>query len=162
MLKTLIKPSAVLGAIIGVILGIILLIPIVQILAFIAFLLIGSGVVWYLKHYSFIGIISLKDGAIMGAVSGFIATLTASLICLPVIIIKLFFISPITRGASSNQGIDMIFSYIFILILLVLSSIAPIISLFNALSGMSAAFIYKKKEDQNLNLQTEFVIDDTI
>ncbi|MEI7475502.1 MAG: hypothetical protein WCK67_12070 [bacterium] len=161
MMNTLIKPSAVLGAILGAALGIILLIPFLNVLGFLAFMLIGVGIVWYLKHYSFIGIITVKDGAIMGAVSGFCATIAASLIYLPFNIIYWFFISPALK-TNTWHGPNMVFSYIFISIILVLTAIAPMLALFNALSGMAAAFMYKKIENQQIEGQTEFIIDDTI
>lgn len=163
MIKTLIKPSAVLGGIIGAILGIILLIPFLNILSFLAFLVIGAGVICYLKEYSFIGIISIKDGAIIGGISGFCATITASFIYLPFIMFKLFYGSITASTTNGWNGSNMIFSYFLLLTILVITAIAPMIAIFNALSGMAATYFYNKKENlQMTEGQTEFIIDDTI
>lgn len=163
MIKTLIKPSAVLGGIIGVLLGIILLIPFLNVLGFLAFMIIGTAVVCYLKHYSFIGILSIKDGAIIGATSGFCATITTSMIYIPFIMFKLFFFSTTAAISSNWSGTNMILSYFFLLAMLVITAIAPMVALFNALSGMAAAYVYNKKENIQIGEgQTEFIIDDTI
>lgn len=153
-MKLLIKPSIVLGAIAGAVFGVLLLIPFVNAVAFLAYGLIGAGVVFYLKRNSFVGILSIQDGALIGAISGFIALISSMTVFLPIQLII---------NIASKTGLNIFSSFIMasyslIVFPMFIFFIASLSALFNAFSGLVVAFIYEKIENQSVKDQGELEI----
>lgn len=148
-MKILIKSSLVLGAIAGVALGILMAFSFIQCLAFVLFLLLGAGVVYYLKKNSFVGMMTVKQGAIVGAVSGFTGFLTAYLSYLPIS----FIFHLIFGSFNLKSGFDILNSFMFssftyfIGVISIIFSLALLIALFSAFSGLIAAYIYLRIEE---------------
>ena len=145
-MRFLIKSSAMLGAILGAILGLILLIPYVKCLSCFSFALSGAGVLYYLKKNSFADKLSIHDGAIIGAVSGFTAFVAASVVYLPMSYALGLLFSPITKSGPNFATSFILASYNLFIIPLLIFSIALLTALFSALSGLIAAYIYEQLE----------------
>jgi hypothetical protein len=148
-LKILIKSSLVLGTIAGAILGVLLALPFIQCLVFILFLFLGAAVVYYLKKNSFVGMVTIKQGAIAGAISGF-AGFSAAYICyLPIS----FIFHLIFKSFNLKSGFDILNSFMFtsftyfIGIMAIIFALALLIALFSAFSGLIAAYIYLRIEE---------------
>ena len=143
-MKLLIRPSLVLGAIAGLGFGVLLCIPFIQAFACFAYALIGGGIVFFLKRNSFVGVLSIHDGALIGALAGFAACITSSVIMVPL----LAFLSLIP-GFGFNLNIFssfVMFSYSLLVLPLIIFFIALMSALFNAFSGLVVAYIYEKLE----------------
>jgi hypothetical protein len=156
----LIKPSLTLGAISGAILGIFLLIPFINSFScFILFTIVGAGVVFYLKNNSFIGILSLQDGAFIGAVSGFVSLITAALVYIPLSYILGLIFSPLSKAGGTLVSSFIVASYsIFVMIMLVFF-MALLSALFNAFSGLIVAYIFGRIENNPIKEEKEFSVE---
>lgn len=145
-MKLLIKPAIVLGAITGAIFGILMLIPYIQALCCFAFAFIGAAIVFYLKKNNLIGLISSSDGALIGAVSGFIAIFAAATIFLPINYISAF-IFDFKQNVEFNILTSLLsFSYSIFAMVMIVFFIAMLSSLFNAFSALVVAYIYERLE----------------
>ena len=148
--KMLIKSSVVLGAILGAIFGVIMLIPFIKCLVCFSFIIIGGIVVFYLKKNAFAGILSIQDGALIGAVSGFVALIAGSIIYLPIeYLISLIFSH--TPKAAFNLGTSLLVgSYSIFVWAMLVFFVALLSALFNAFSGLIVAYIYQRIEENPL------------
>lgn len=151
----LIRPSLLLGAIAGLIFGIIALFslipfPLFQLtpcLSCFSFTFIGAGVVFYLKKNSFLGFLSPQDGAFIGALSGFSGFIAASVIYLPVVYIFSLFSAPMAKSSANLLNSMLVSGYSLIIIGMLVFFIALLSALFSAFSGLIAAYIYSKIEN---------------
>ena len=70
----LVKQTAILSAILGGILGLLTLIPFVRNFSFMLLILCVSAVILvYMKKKDLIGVIDLKEGAVLGGIIGFVS-----------------------------------------------------------------------------------------
>ncbi len=147
-MQNIIKSSFVLGAILGLCSGLLLLIPFIAPLIFILlFLIISVAIIIYLKKNAFIGLLSVQDGAIIGTISGFISIVAASMIYIPgLYLINLFVGNVATKNFNLSDFLSMA-SYNLTIIVMIVFFIALLGALFNAFTGMVAAYIYEKMED---------------
>ncbi|OGI00992.1 MAG: hypothetical protein A2287_00190 [Candidatus Melainabacteria bacterium RIFOXYA12_FULL_32_12] len=156
-MKLLIKSSVVLGAIAGAILGVILLIPFIQAFACFAYVLVGAGIVFYLKRNSFVGILSTHDGALIGAISGFTALVASSLVYLPIYSL----INMVFRATSGLNpfGSFWVTSYSLFVIPMLIFFLALLSALFNAFSGLAVTYIYGLIENNSVQEDGEILIE---
>lgn len=139
-------PSIYLGAVSGVIFGILLLIPFISpFIFFLMFILSGIGVIVFLKRHRAVGMLSVYDGCILGAVAGFISLVSASVIYVP----KFF----IFGKFFSLKGYD-----ILAVIMLVFCT-ALLSALFNGFAGLVTAYIYEKIETKHFSFKDHFELD---
>lgn len=149
MNKIVLKQTAILSAIIGLILGVITLIPFVRGFSFLLLILAVSAVVLvYMKKNELIGIIDIREGAILGAIIGFISFLTFSIIFIPIAaiigsIFKTYYLGWLAMLLKASG--------FFVLIMLVIF-VGTLSALMNAFAGLVTAYIYEilsgmKKED---------------
>jgi len=162
-LKPLIKSSVVLSIIIGIFLGIITLIPLVNCLACLAYSLIGAIVVFYFKRNNLVGVITLQEGALIGAVSGFVSFISASAVYLPLsYLINLIFYSANTKTVLHIASSFLVTSFNLFVIIMLVFFMAILSSLFNAFSALAVAFIYEKVEklpsDIDISQDQTFII----
>jgi len=156
----LIKPSLILGAISGAALGIFLLIPFINTFScFILFTIVGAGIVFYLKKNSFIGILSLQDGALVGAISGFISLVAAAVVYLPISYILSLIFSPISKAGGNLINSFMVASYSIFVMIMLTFFMALLSALFNAFSGLIAAYIYERIENNPIKEEKEFTVE---
>ena len=77
----LLKQLSILSAFAGAILGLVTIIPYVSMLSFLLLILCLSAVILvYLKQNDLIGIISIREGCIFGAVIGFVSFIAFSIV----------------------------------------------------------------------------------
>ena len=150
----LLKQLSILSAFAGAILGFITIIPYVSFISFMLLILcLSAFVLAYLKQNELIGIISVREGCIFGAVIGFVSFLAFA------VVFTAWLIPSYTQGfmrfflGSFGSFIVMIFLIIFM---------GGISALFNAFSGLVTAYVYELitgvKKENNQNSSVDFEI----
>ena len=156
----LLKQLSILSAFAGAILGFITIIPYVSFISFMLLILcLSAFVLAYLKQNELIGIISVREGCIFGAVIGFVSFLAFAVVFTPISMLLGWLIPSYTQGfmrfflGSFGSFIVMIFLIIFM---------GGISALFNAFSGLVTAYVYELitgiKKENNQNSSVDFVI----
>ena len=155
----LIKQTAILSAILGGILGVLTLIPFVKNFSFLLLIVcISAVVIIYMKKNDLIGIIDVREGAILGAIIGFVSFIAFSIVFIPLVaIVGLIFKGYYTYGITYMLRISGFFVLIMLVIFLGLLS-----ALMNSFSGLVTAYMYEilsgiKKEEKE-NEQVDFEI----
>ena len=154
----LLKQLSILSAFAGAILGFITIIPYVSFISFML-LILCLFVLAYLKQNELIGIISVREGCIFGAVIGFVSFLAFAVVFTPISMLLGWLIPSYTQGfmrfflGSFGSFIVMIFLIIFM---------GGISALFNAFSGLVTAYVYELitgvKKENNQNSSVDFEI----
>ena len=154
----LLKQVALFSALIGGAIGILTLIPFIGSLCFLTLILFLSAIIIvYLKRHDLIGIIDLKEGAILGGVIGFSSFLAFSVVFTPIsaligMMFSKYYIGKLLTMFISNFG------GFFIMIMLLLF-LALISALMNAFSGLVTVYVYevlsglKKAENENIDFE---------
>ena len=156
----LLKQLSILSAFAGAILGFITIIPYVSFISFMLLILcLSAFVLAYLKQNELIGIISVREGGIFGAVIGFVSFLAFAVVFTPISMLLGWLIPSYTQGfmrfflGSFGSFIVMIFLIIFM---------GGISALFNAFSGLVTAYVYELitgvKKENNQNSSVDFEI----
>ena len=154
----LLKQVALFSALIGGAIGVITLIPFVGTLSFLTLILFLSAIIIvYLKKHDLIGIIDMKEGAILGAVIGFASFVAFFIMFTPlsiliVFIAKTYYVGHLLRIFFENFGG-------FFVMIMLLFFLALISALMNAFSGLTTAYVYellsglKKAENENIDFE---------
>ena len=156
----LLKQLSILSAFAGAILGFITIIPYVSFISFMLLILcLSAFVLAYLKQNELIGIISVREGCIFGAVIGFVSFLAFAVVFTPISMLLGWLIPSYTQGfmrfflGSFGSFIVMISLIIFM---------GGISALFNAFSGLVTAYVYELitgiKKENNQNSSVDFEI----
>lgn len=154
----LVKQAAILSAILGGILGVLTLIPFIRNFSFMLLILcISAVIIVYMKKNDLIGIIDVKEGAILGAIIGFVSFIAFSIVFVPLVtLVGLIFKGYYTFGISYMLKV----SGFFVLVMLV-AFVGILSALMNAFAGLATAYLYEvlsgvKKEDKaNENVDFE-------
>lgn len=154
----LIKQTAILSAILGGILGILTLIPFINGFSFLLLVAgISAVVIIYMKKNNLIGIIDVKEGAILGAIIGFISFVAFSIVFIPLVaLVGLIFKNYYTYGVTYLLRASGFFVLVILVIFLGLLS-----ALMNSFTGLVTAYIYeiltgvKKEDKQEENIDFE-------
>lgn len=156
----ILKQLSILSAFAGVILGLITIIPYVSALSFFVLILFLSAfIIVYMKQNDLIGIISVREGCIFGAVIGFVSFLTFSVVYLPLSMIIGALIPSYTQGALRFLLGGGFVSFVVMFMLVVLT--AGLSALFNGFTGLITAYVYelitgrKKTSDENTSIDFE-------
>jgi len=152
-MERFIKPSIWLGAISGAVFGILLLIPfIAPFMFFFSFLLTGIIVIVVLKKTNTVGILTMQDGALIGAIAGFCSLITTSAFYLPIafIIDKIF--NVYSEGFSLSRSLS-ITGYDVMAISMLVFFTAVLSAIINAFTGMLTAFVFDRIENQGMNFE---------
>lgn len=154
----LLKQVALFSALIGGAIGILTLIPFIGTFSFLTLILFLSAIIIvYLKKRDLIGIIDMREGAILGAVIGFASFITFAIVFTPLsivigLIFKSYYIGHLLQIFFENFG------GIFVVIMLLLF-VGLISALMNAFAGLTTAYIYevlsglKKAENENIDFE---------
>ena len=154
----LLKQVALFSSLIGGVIGVITLIPFIGTIAFLTLILfLAAVVIVYLKKHDLIGIIDMKEGAILGSVVGFSSFIAFAIVFTPLstligLIFQSHYVVQLLRMFISNFG------GFFILIMLLLF-LALISALMNAFAGLTTAYVYellsglKKAENENIDFE---------
>lgn len=158
----LIKQTSILSAILGGIIGVLTLIPFVRNFTFMILILcISAVVIIYMKKNDLIGIIDVKEGAVLGAIIGFVSFVAFSVVFVPLVtllsaFLGLFKINYYTFGIAYLLKASGFFVLIMLIIFLGLLS-----ALMNAFAGLVTAYTYellsgiKKEEKAKENVDFE-------
>lgn len=150
MNQLIVKQTAILSAILGGILGVLTLIPFVGSFSFMTLIIcISAVVIIYMKKNELIGILDVREGAILGGIIGFISFITFSIAFIPIaailgLIFKSYYFGWLTMLLKASG--------FFVLIMLVIF-MAILSALMNAFSGLVTVYVYEilsgiKKEDK--------------
>lgn len=153
----LLKQVALFSALIGGGIGILTLIPIVGTFTFLTLILfLAAIVIVYLKKHDLIGIIDMREGAILGAIIGFSAFAAFSVIFTPLSIL----IGLITKnhvGFFLRMFLTDFGGFFVMLMLLFFTGL--ISAMMNAFTGLTTAYVYellsglKKAENENIEFE---------
>ena len=115
-------------------------------------LCLSAFVIVYLKQNDLIGIISIREGCIFGAVIGFVSFIAFSIIYSPISMLLGWLVPSYTQGFL--RFFMTSFGSIVVMILLMIL-MAGISALFNGFTGLVTAWVYelisgvKKEADEN-------------
>ena len=162
-MKVYLKPTIILSAMIGGALGLMLLMPFFSFnfLVCMLFSMVSVFVILYLKKNGLIGILEPVDGALIGALSGFICVVAANLVYIPIYGI----LSAVFKTFGQGIGISifakiMIQNFNLFITGMFLFFFGVIGAIFNAFSGLICAFIYEKFEMDRPEDTTHFEIEE--
>jgi uncharacterized membrane protein len=149
----LLKQLSILSAFAGAILGFITVIPYVSMFSFLILILFLSAfVLAYLKQNDLIGIISIREGCIFGAVIGFVSFMAFSVVYTPISMLLGWLVPAYTQGFL-RFFMTSFGSFVVMILLMIL--MAGISALFNGFAGLVTAWVYelisgvKKEADEN-------------
>ena len=156
----LLKQLAILSAFAGAILGFITVIPYVSAFSFFVLILFLSAIILaYLKQNDLIGIISIREGCIFGAIIGFVSFIAFAIIYTPISMILGWLIPAYTQGFM--RFFLSSFGSVVVMILLIIF-MAGISALFNGFAGLVTAYVYELitgiKKEANENTSIDFEI----
>ena len=156
----LLKQLSVISAFAGVILGLITVIPYIGFVSFMILLLFLSAfVIVYLKQNELIGIISIREGCIFGAIIGFVSFLAFAVVFTPISMLLGWLIPVYTQGFM-RFFLNSFGSFVVMLFLIVF--MAGISALFNGFTGLVTAYVYEMitgiKKENNQNSSVDFEI----
>lgn len=157
------KPVSILSAIIGAVLGVLLLFPFFTFNIFVCFLfsIISLIVILYLKKNALVGILEPKDGAIIGAIVGFVSIAVTSVVYVPLF----WAISSLFKGFGDGIGISaaatiLIQNFNIFLALMYFLIFGMLGAMFNSFTGLITVFIYEKLDTSKPEDTTHFVIEE--
>ena len=156
----LLKQLSILSAFAGVILGLITVIPYLSLISFlITILCLSAFILVYLKQNELIGIISIREGCIFGALIGFVSFLAFSVAYTPISMLLGWLIPSYTQGFL-RFFLTSFGSFVVMIMLIVL--MAGISALFNGFAGLVTAYVYELitgiKKENNQNSSVDFEI----
>ena len=155
----LLKQISLISIFAGAILGFITIVPYLSFLSFMLLIIcLSAFVIVYLKQNDLIGIISVREGCIFGALVGFVSFIAFSVVYTPLSMLLGWLFPAYTQGFLrfflSSGG-----SFLVMVLLMIL--MAGISALFNAFSGLVTAYVYelitgvKKENNQNSSIDFE-------
>jgi hypothetical protein len=157
------KPTIILSSILGAIMGLLLLLPFFSFsfLVCVMFALASVFVIFYLKKNELVGILEPVDGAIIGAISGFMCIVAANIVYIPIFGI----ISAIFKSYGQGVGISifariMIENFNLFITIMFLVFFGMIGAIFNAFSGLICAYIYERLDFEKPEDTTHFTIEE--
>ncbi len=156
----LLKQLSILSAFAGAILGFITVIPYLSFISFMILILcLSAFVLAYLKQNDLIGIISVREGCIFGAVIGFVSFIAFSVVYTPISMLLGWLIPAYTQGFL-RFFLTSFGSFVVMILLIIL--MAGISALFNGFAGLVTAYVYELvtgiKKENNQNSSVDFEI----
>lgn len=156
----LLKQITLISIFAGAILGFITIVPYLSFLSFMVLILFLSAlVIVYLKRNDLIGIISVREGCIFGALIGFVSFIGFSIVYTPLSMLMGWLFSSYTQGFL-RFFLTSFGSFVVMVLLMIL--MAGISALFNAFSGLVTAYVYELvtgvKKENNQNSSVDFEI----
>lgn len=156
----LLKQIAIISAFAGAILGALTIIPYISFLTFMCLMLVlGAIVLAYMIQNELIGIISVREGCIFGAIIGFVSFIAFSIVYTPLSMI-IGWIFPMYTQGFLRFFLNSFGSFIVMILLMIL--MAGISALMNGFAGLVTAWVYGllsgQKKDANENNTIDFEI----
>lgn len=156
----LLKQISILSAFAGAMLGLITVVPYLSFLSFMILILcLSAFVLAYLKQNDLIGIISIREGCIFGAIIGFVSFIAFSIVYAPISML-LGWLFPVYTQGFLRFFLTSFGSVIVMILLMIL--MAGISALFNGFAGLVTAYVYEMitgiKKENNQNSSVDFEI----
>ena len=155
----LLKQLSILSAFAGVILGLVTIVPYLSLFSFLILIVcLSAFVIVYLKQNELIGLISIREGCIFGAVIGFVSFIAFSVVYAPISMLLGWLFPPHTQGFL--RFFMTSFGSVVVMILLMIL-MAGISAMFNAFTGLVTVYVYelitgiKKNPDENTSVDFE-------
>ena len=159
MNQIIIKQTAILSAILGGIIGVVTLIPFIRGISFLILILcISAIVIVYMKKNELIGIIDIKEGAILGAIIGFVSFVAFSIVFIPLAALT----GLIFKDFHNYWILEMLkagFGGVILIIVIVISVSLTLSAPINAFVGLATAYVYeilsgiKKESNENIDFE---------
>lgn len=156
----LLKQISILSVFAGAMLGLITVVPYLSFLSFMILILcLSAFVLAYLKQNELIGIISVREGCIFGAIIGFVSFISFSVVYAPISMLLGWLFPTYTQGFL--RFFLTSFGSVIVMILLMIL-MAGISALFNGFAGLVTAYVYEMitgiKKENNQNSSVDFEI----
>ncbi len=155
----LLKQLAIISAFAGVILGLVTIIPYVSFISFMVLMLfLAAFVIAYMKQNDLIGIISIREGCVFGAIIGFVSFIAFSVAYTPISMLIGWIFPNYTQGFL-RFFLNSFGSFIVMVLLMIL--MAGISALMNGFAGLVTAWVYEvvtginKESAQNNSIDFE-------
>lgn len=155
----LLKQISLISAFAGALLGFVTVVPYVSFLSFMLLIVcLSAFVIVYLKQNDLIGIISIREGCIFGALIGFVSFISFSVVYAPISMLLGWLFPSYTQGFL-RFFLTSFGSFIVMILLMIL--MAGMSALFNAFAGLVTAYAYelitgvKKENNQNSSIDFE-------
>lgn len=152
--KIFLKQLLVLATILGLILGVVTIIPLICNISFLAVMILTAPILFiYLKKINLLGFLDPKEGAIYGAIVGFMSFVGFALSFVPLATIIGF----LYKG-SYYLGVSLLFRSGFFVTVMMVLFVAVLAALLNAFSGFVAMYVYSQIEPQPEETKTSIDI----
>jgi len=156
----LLKQLAIISAFAGAILGVATIIPYISFITFMVLILfLAAFVLTYMKQNDLIGIISIREGCIFGAIIGFVSFIAFSIIYTPISMLIGWILPNYTQGFL-RFFLNSFGSFIVMILLMIL--MAGISALMNGFAGLVTAWVFElisgNKKENNENNTIDFEI----
>ena len=156
----LLKQLAILSAFAGAALGLITVVPFLSLFSFLLLLTcLSAFIIVYLKQNDLIGIISVREGCIFGAIIGFVSFIAFSIIYAPISMIIGFFVPSYTQGFLRFFLTGFGTTVVMVLLMILMAGIS---ALMNGFTGLVTAYVYElitgMKKEANENNSIDFEI----
>ncbi len=153
----IVKQISILSFIFGAALGLITLFPVLNLIAFLfAMFVVGGAMVVFLKKFNLIGLINIREGAVVGAIAGFASFIGLCAVYLPISsLIGLIF--PKYTGGFFSMFFSSFGAFVIGLFLIFFSALMS--ALLNSFAGIFAVWMYefvtgvKKGDNENINFE---------
>ena len=157
----LLKQLTILSAFAGTILGFITIIPYISMVSFLVLILcLSAFVLTYLKQNELIGLISVREGCIFGALIGFVSFIAFSIVYTPISMLLGWLIPSYTQGFLRFFMTSFGSCIVMILLIILMAGIS---ALFNGFTGLVTAWVYELisgvKKEANENNTIDFTIE---
>ncbi len=155
----LLKQLSILSGFAGVILGLVTIVPYISLFSFLILITcLSAFVLVYLKQNELIGLISVREGCIFGAVIGFVSFIAFSVVYAPISMLLGWLFTSYTQGFL--RFFMTSFGSVVVMILLMIL-MAGISAMFNGFTGLVTVYVYelitgiKKNPDENTSVDFE-------
>ncbi len=155
----IVKQISILSFFFGLLLGVITLIPGLNLIAFLfAMFVTGGAMVVFLKKFNLIGLINIREGAVVGALAGFASFIGLCVIYIPISSLIGLIFSKYTGGFFSMffTSLGGIIIGLFMVFFCALMS-----ALLNSFAGLFTVWLYefitgvKKGDNENINFEVK-------
>lgn len=154
--KLLIKQMATLSGVLGLILGVLTIIPFICNFSFFALIVLAAPIIlFYMKKLDMIGILDVKQGAMYGAIVGFVSFLAFSVSFVPLATV----VGLLYKG-SFYLGVSLLVRSGFFVIVMMVFFVAILAALMNAFSGLVTIYIYNQIEQKPEESKTDINIEE--
>lgn len=152
--KLLLKQMSMLSSVLGLILGVLTVIPFICNFSFFALIVLAAPLVLiYMKKLDMVGLLDIRQGAMYGAVIGFISFIAFSVSFVPLATIIGF----IYKG-SYYLGVSLLFRSGFFVLIMMVFFVAILAALMNAFSGLVTVYLYNQFEQKPEESKTDIDI----